>query len=115
VNAHATSTPIGDISEAKALKGIFPTPAARPAISSTKSLTGHGLSLAGAMESGFCALAIRDGFMPGSAHITKLDPACEGLNIIRSTLSAQPRVVLNNVSGFGGANVSLVFKQAGPP
>jgi 3-oxoacyl-[acyl-carrier-protein] synthase-1 len=112
VNAHATSTPIGDSSEAKALKAIFKTPAARPAISSTKALTGHGLSLAGAMESGFCALAIRDGFMPGSAHITTLDPACEGLNIIRSTLSAQPHVVLNNVSGFGGANVSLVFKQA---
>jgi 3-oxoacyl-[acyl-carrier-protein] synthase-1 len=112
VNAHATSTPIGDVSEAKALKAIFKTPAARPAISSTKALTGHGLSLAGAMESGFCALAIRDGFMPGSAHITNLDPACEGLNIIRSTLSAQPAVVLNNVSGFGGANVCLVFKQA---
>lgn len=113
VNAHATSTPIGDTSEAKALKAIFKTPAARPAISSTKALTGHGLSLAGAMESGFCALAIRDGFMPGSAHITRLDPECEGLNIIRSTLSAQPQVVLNNVSGFGGANVSLVFKKAG--
>jgi 3-oxoacyl-[acyl-carrier-protein] synthase-1 len=112
VNAHATSTPIGDASEAKALKAIFKTPAARPAVSSTKALTGHGLSLAGAMESGFCALAIRDGFMPGSAHITRLDPECEGLNIIRSTLSAQPQVVLNNVSGFGGANVSLVFRKA---
>jgi 3-oxoacyl-[acyl-carrier-protein] synthase I len=112
VNAHATSTPIGDASEAKALKAIFKTPAARPAISSTKALTGHGLSLAGAMESGFCALAIRDGFMPGSAHITRLDPECEGLNIIRSTLSAQPQIVLNNVSGFGGANVSLVFRKA---
>ena len=111
VNAHATSTPIGDASEAKALKAIFRTPAARPAISSTKALTGHGLSLAGAMESGFCALAIRDGFMPGSAHIANLDPACEGLNVIRSTLPARPAVVLNNVSGFGGANVSLVFRQ----
>jgi 3-oxoacyl-[acyl-carrier-protein] synthase-1 len=50
--------------------------------------------------------------MPGSAHITSLDPECEGLNIIRSTLSAQPKVALNNVSGFGGANVSIVFKQA---
>jgi|MGYP001554806717 3-oxoacyl-[acyl-carrier-protein] synthase-1 len=112
VNAHATSTPIGDASEAKALKAVFKTPAARPAISSTKALTGHGLSLAGAMESGFCALAIRDGFMPGSAHITKLDPECEGLNIIRSTLPARPNVVLNNVSGFGGANVCLVFRHA---
>jgi 3-oxoacyl-[acyl-carrier-protein] synthase-1 len=113
VNAHATSTPIGDTSEAKALKRIFRTPSARPAISSTKAITGHGLSLAGAMESGFCALAIRDGFMPGSAHISRLDPSCEGLNIIRATLPAQPAVVLNNVSGFGGANVSLVFRKAG--
>jgi 3-oxoacyl-[acyl-carrier-protein] synthase-1 len=112
VNAHATSTPIGDASEAKALKAIFGTPGARPAVSSTKSLTGHGLSLAGAMESGICAVAIRDGFMPGSAHISRLDPSCEGLNIIRSTLPAQPGIVLNNVSGFGGANVSLVFKKA---
>lgn len=112
INAHATSTPIGDMSEVRALKGIFKTPAARPAISSTKALTGHGLSLAGAMESAFCALAIKEGFMPGSAHITQLDPECEGLNIIRSTLAAQPHVVLNNSSGFGGANVSLVFKRA---
>lgn len=112
INAHATSTPIGDISEARALKNNFKTPAARPAISSTKALTGHGLSLAGAMESAFCAIALRDGFMPGSAHISQLDPECEGLNIIRSTLPAQPSVVLNNSSGFGGANVSLVFKRA---
>ena len=79
VNAHATSTLIGDVSEAKALRAIFTDPAAQPAVSSTKALTGHGLSLAGAMESGFCALAMREGFMPGSAHITQLDPACEGL------------------------------------
>ncbi len=112
INAHATSTPIGDVSEVRALKALFKTPAARPAISSTKALTGHGLSLAGAMESAFCALAIKEGFMPGSAHISQLEPECEGLNIIRATLSAQPTVVLNNSSGFGGANVSLVFKRA---
>lgn len=112
VNAHATSTPIGDISEAKALKAVFGPAPTRPAISSTKALTGHGLSLAGAMEAGFCALAIREGFMPGSAHITKLDPACEGLNIIRATLPNRPNVVLSNSSGFGGANVCLVFRSA---
>jgi 3-oxoacyl-[acyl-carrier-protein] synthase-1 len=110
VNAHATSTPIGDISEAKALRSIFGHSPTRPAISSTKALTGHGLSLAGAMEAGFCALAIREGFMPGSAHITKLDPACDGLNIIRATLPHRPSVVLSNSSGFGGANVCLVMK-----
>ena len=111
VNAHATSTPIGDSSEAKALKAVFTNPATRPAISSTKALTGHGLSLAGAMETAFCALALRDGFMPGSAHISKLDPGCDGLNIIRATLPAQPHVVLNNSSGFGGANVCAVLKR----
>ena len=112
VNAHATSTPIGDISEAKALKFIFKNSPTRPAVSSTKALTGHGLSLAGAMEAGFCALAIKEGFMPGSAHITRLDPACEGLNIIRATLPHGPNIVLSNSCGFGGANVCLVFRGA---
>ncbi len=111
VNAHATSTPIGDVSEARALKAIFGHAPTRPAISSTKALTGHGLSLAGAMEAAFCAVAIREGFMPGSAHITNLDPACEGLNIIRATLPHRPNVVLSNSSGFGGANVALVLKS----
>lgn len=112
INAHATSTPIGDISEARALKAIFSESGTLPAISSTKALTGHGLSLAGAMEAGFCALAMKEGYMPGSAHITKIDPACEGLNIIRATLPNRPNVVLSNSSGFGGANVCLVFKSA---
>lgn len=112
VNAHATSTPIGDLSEARALKTIFGQNPTRPAISSTKALTGHGLSLAGAMEAAFCAVAMREGFMPGSAHITNLDPSCAGLNIIRATLPNRPNVVLSNSSGFGGANVALVFKSA---
>lgn len=112
VNAHATSTPIGDISEARALKAVFRNGATRPAISSTKALTGHGLSLAGAMETAFCAIALKEGFIPGSAHITNLDPACEDLNIIRATLPQQPHTVLNNSSGFGGANVCVVLRQA---
>ncbi|MFI5335873.1 MAG: beta-ketoacyl-[acyl-carrier-protein] synthase family protein [Opitutales bacterium] len=111
-NAQATSTPIGELSEVKAIKAVFGAgPAPRPVISSTKALTGHGLSLAGAMEAGFCALAIKEGFMPGSAHITRLDPACEGLNIIRATLPQRPNTVLSNSSGFGGANVCLVFRS----
>jgi 3-oxoacyl-[acyl-carrier-protein] synthase-1 len=110
VNAHATSTPIGDLSEVKALKAIFGNSPSRPAISSTKALTGHGLSLAGAMEAGFCALAMKEGFIPGSAHITKLDPMCAGLNVIGATLPQRPNVVLSNSSGFGGANVALLFR-----
>jgi 3-oxoacyl-[acyl-carrier-protein] synthase-1 len=111
VNAHATSTLIGDISEARALRAVFPDAAQRPLVSSTKALTGHGLSLAGAMECGFCALAMKEGFVPGSAHLRQLDPACEGLNIPRTTEAATPAVVLKNSSGFGGANVAILFRR----
>ena len=112
INAHATSTPIGDLSEAKAIQTVFGRAGASPAVSSTKALTGHGLSLAGAMETGFCALAIKEGFTPGSANITTIDPACEGVNILRATLPTGPSVALNNSSGFGGANVCLVLRKA---
>lgn len=112
INAHATSTPIGDVSECHALRAVLGEHAPRVGVSSTKALTGHGLSLAGAMESGFCALAIREGFTPGSAHITDLDPACDGLNILRSTQPTGPAVVLNNSSGFGGANVCIALRRA---
>lgn len=111
VNAHATSTTIGDISEVKALKAVFAENIARPAVSSTKALTGHGLSMAGAMESAFCALALRDGFIPGAAHLKEPDPACEGLNLPRTTLDTAPNIVLKNASGFGGANVSVLYKR----
>ncbi len=112
INAHATSTPIGDLSEARAIRTLFTPAGGRPAISSTKALTGHGLSLAGAMETGFCALSIRDGFMPGSAHIRNLDPEMEDLNILRESVGQRPGVVLNNSSGFGGANVCVVLRPA---
>ena len=112
VNAHATSTLIGDISEARALRTVFKESAARVAVSSTKALTGHGLSLAGAMESAFCALALSEGFIPGNAHLTKVDPECEGLNLPRATENRQANIVVKNSSGFGGANVALVFKRA---
>lgn len=112
VNAHATSTLIGDVSEARALKAVFKDAAMRPKISSTKALTGHGLSLAGVMESAFCALAMREGFIPGNAHLTNLEPQCEGINVIRATENTAPDYVMKNSSGFGGANVALVFKRA---
>ncbi|PTY07277.1 beta-ketoacyl synthase [Opitutaceae bacterium EW11] len=113
VNAHATSTQIGDISEAKAIRAVFGPSLSRPLVSSTKALTGHGLSLAGAMETGFCALGLRDGFVPGSAHIRNLDPACADLNIPLTTQEKKVDVVMNNSSGFGGANVCLVLKRVG--
>ena len=110
VNAHGTSTPIGDRAEALALRAVFTEAGARPAVSSTKGLTGHGLSMAGAMEAGFCALALREGFTPGNAHLVNPDPACDGLNLSRESGSVRPTLVLNNSSGFGGSNVCQVFR-----
>ncbi len=111
VNAHATSTPAGDRSEALALKAIFTDQGAHPRISSTKALTGHGLSLAGAMEAAFCTLAISEGFIPGAAHLEEPDPICAGLDLPRTSLDEAPRLVLNNSSGFGGSNVCHVLRR----
>jgi 3-oxoacyl-[acyl-carrier-protein] synthase I len=110
VNAHATSTLQGDRSEALALRAVF-TGAARPPVSSTKALTGHGLSLSGVMEAAFCALAIDDGFIPGAAHLEEPDPDCAPLHLPRTSLDARPRLVLNNSSGFGGSNVCHVLRR----
>lgn len=111
VNAHATSTPAGDRSEALALHQIFTGQQAHPRISSTKALTGHGLSLAGAMEAAFCALAIREGFIPGAAHLTEPDPVCAGLDLPSASLDEAPGIVLNNSSGFGGSNVCHLLRR----
>jgi len=112
INAHATSTIIGDISEARAIKTVFKEAAVRPLVSSTKALTGHGLSLAGAMETAFSALALREAFIPGNAHLTKLEPQCAGINVPTETTNTAPTYVLKNSSGFGGANVALILKRA---
>ncbi|PAW65716.1 MAG: beta-ketoacyl synthase [Opitutia bacterium Tous-C1TDCM] len=111
VNAHATSTLIGDVSEARALRSVFKSGLGRIAVSSTKALTGHGLSLAGAMESAFSAVAIREGFIPGNPHLRQPDPECADLNLPRTTENRAPGIVIKNSSGFGGANVALVFKR----
>jgi 3-oxoacyl-[acyl-carrier-protein] synthase-1 len=108
VNAHATATTAGDLAELKALKSVF-AGSKTPHVSSTKSLTGHGLSLAGALEAGICCLALREGFMPVSAKIRQLDPACDGVNIITKPISDKPRVAMSNSSAFGGANVALIL------
>ncbi|MFM8360291.1 MAG: beta-ketoacyl-[acyl-carrier-protein] synthase family protein, partial [Verrucomicrobiota bacterium] len=110
LNAHATATPAGDLAELNALKTVF-TGSRRPWVSSTKALTGHGLSLAGALEAGFCCLALRHGFLPVSAKIQELDPACEGVRILTARVDEPPRLALSNSSGFGGANVALVLGQ----
>ncbi|MGF1678843.1 MAG: beta-ketoacyl-[acyl-carrier-protein] synthase family protein [Candidatus Methylacidiphilales bacterium] len=108
INAHATATPVGDIAELKAIKSVFPS-GQRPKVSSTKSLSGHGLCLAGALEAGFTALSLHEGFMPASAKIQELDDECEGVPILTEVSNSAPQVALSNSSGFGGSNVTLVF------
>lgn len=111
VSAHATSTPVGDRAELMALAAVFSAAGARPRISSTKGLTGHPLSMSGAMEAAFCVLALEEGFIPGNAHLRSPDALCAGLELPRATVAAAPRVVLNNSSGFGGSNVCHVLRR----
>jgi 3-oxoacyl-(acyl-carrier-protein) synthase len=111
VNAHATSTPAGDRSEALALRAVFSQAGVHPRISSTKGLTGHPLSMAGVMEAGFCALALRDGFVPGNANLVSPDEACADLDLPRAAVEVRPGVILNNSSGFGGSNVCHVLRR----
>ena len=112
VNAHATSTPAGDRSEAMALQKVFTAAGAKPRISSTKGLTGHPLSMSGVMEASFSALAIKDGFIPGNAHLRTPDEVCAGLDLPIQTLDEAPATVLSTSSGFGGSNVALIFRRA---
>jgi 3-oxoacyl-[acyl-carrier-protein] synthase-1 len=110
INAHATSTVAGDVAELRAIKSVFGG-GKIPHVSSTKSLTGHGLSLAGAMEAGFTVLALKERFTPVSAHITELDPECAGVPVVVRPVDAAPEIALSNSSGFGGTNVTLVLKR----
>ncbi len=111
VNAHATSTPMCDASECRALRRVFGTGGKRPAVSSTKALTGHALSLSSIMEAAFSVLALHHGFIPGAAHLVDPDPEAAGLFLPRESLDEAPRVVVSNSSGFGGANVVTVFAR----
>lgn len=111
VNAHAPSTSIGDASEMKALKSVFKPPQSVK-VSSTKALTGHGLSLSSIMEAAFCCLALKEGFLPGSANVTEPDPELEHLNLLQTSPDIQADRILSNSSGFGGANVSVIFEKA---
>lgn len=110
VNAHGTSTPVGDIAELNALRQVFPEH--MPKISSTKSLSGHSLGAAGVQEAIYCLLMLEGDFLAGSANIDSLDPAAEGLPILRATqLKAGVRTVMSNSFGFGGTNASLVLRK----
>lgn len=110
INAHATGTTVGDLAEIQAIRTVFKS-GRIPWISSTKALTGHGLCMAGALESAICVLALQEGFMPVSAKISRLDPAFSGIPILTRPEQLAPKIVMSNSSGFGGSNVSLVFKR----
>ncbi|HYT15087.1 MAG TPA: beta-ketoacyl-ACP synthase II [Burkholderiales bacterium] len=110
INAHGTSTPLGDVAETVAVKRCFGDHSKKLAISSTKSMTGHLLGAAGGVEAVFSILAIRDQVAPPTANLFNQDPACD-LDYVPNEARRMPiRAALSNSFGFGGTNGTLIFK-----
>ena len=109
INAHGTSTPLGDIAETIALKSVFGKSV--PQISSTKSMTGHTLGAAGAIESIFCIKAINEGIIPPTINLDNPDPFCDLNYTPLVSNEKKVSVAMNNSFGFGGTNSTLVFKN----
>jgi 3-oxoacyl-[acyl-carrier-protein] synthase-1 len=109
LNPHGTSTPVGDIKEMEAVRAVFGKNA--PAISSTKSLTGHSLGAAGAQEAIYSILMMNNGFLAESAHIETLDPAFADMPILRKRADRQVETVMSNSFGFGGTNGCLIMAR----
>jgi len=111
INAHGTSTPLGDLAETVAVKRCFGDHARKLAVSSTKSMTGHLLGAAGGVEAIFSVLAIRDQVAPPTANLFNQDPACD-LDYVPNAARRMPlRSSLSNSFGFGGTNGTLIFKR----
>lgn len=111
INAHGTSTPMNDAGETAAVKLAFSAHASALAISSTKSMTGHLLGAAGAVEAAFTALALRDGFLPATLHYAVPDKDCD-LDVVPCTgRAADIRAAMSNSLGFGGHNASIILKK----
>ena len=110
INAHGTSTPLGDLAECIAVKRCFGDHAAKLAVSSTKSMTGHLLGAAAAIEAVFTVLALRDQIAPPTANLFKQDPQCD-LDFVPNTARKMPiRAALSNSFGFGGTNATIAFR-----
>ena len=109
INAHGTSTPVGDNAELGAVKKVFGNDS--PFISSTKSLTGHSLGAAGVQEAIYSLLMLNNNFMSESAHIQNLDEAAKDMNILTSVKEGIFDTAMSNSFGFGGTNASLVFRR----
>jgi len=113
INAHATSTELGDRAETVAIKRAFGDHSRKVAVSSTKSMTGHLLGAAGVVEAIFSILAIRDGVLPPTINLENPDPQCD-LDYVPGTARQAPvRIALSNSFGFGGTNGSLIFRALG--
>ncbi len=111
INAHGTSTVVGDIAEVAAVKQVFGAHADRLAMSSTKSMTGHLLGAAGAVESIFSVLAIRDGVLPPTINLDNPGEGCDLDFVADGARKADVRVALSNSFGFGGTNGTLIFRR----
>ena len=111
INAHGTSTPLNDVMETTAFKEVFGEGARNIKISSTKSMTGHLLGGTGALEAAFCALAIRDSFVPPTINYENPDPACDLDYTPNAGVAREVRAALSTSLGFGGHNAALVFKK----
>ena len=111
VNAHGTSTPVGDRIETKAIKDVFGDHVAKLAVSSTKSMTGHLLGAAGGVEAGFCALGLRDQIIPPTINYETPDPECDLDYVPNVAREAKHEYALSNSFGFGGTNAALLFKR----
>ena len=109
INAHGTSTPLGDVAETIALKSVFGKSV--PQISSTKSMTGHTLGAAGAIESIFCIKAINEGIIPPTINLDNPDPRCDLNYTPLVSTEKKVSIAMNNSFGFGGTNSTLVFKK----
>ncbi len=110
INAHGTSTPQGDLAETQAIKQVFGEHAAKLAVSSTKSMTGHLLGAAGAVESIFTALALQRGIIPPTINYDYPDPECDLDYVPNHARPTRIRLALNNSFGFGGTNTTLAFR-----